>query len=301
MKPDLIPPHWEFLARGVSSEVYRVRDDTQSFVVHLAREDPGFQVVQALYPYLSAAGVILPEIYQTGVYAGYFFTVSRFIPGRSPADTDDFSHALNSLTQGLSCLHRAPLLLRPPAALKHLYSDLQSGYSWHRELKYRFAKATARLEEASQYQGLQDILAMARVTELFENLARICPAERYWLHGDLKPDNLRIDKDHQVALLDWNATRLGDWVFDYASLYLKSALPPRYFTETLPAHYQALGFSQRHYPQRLWFYTLYQGLMTLIHYDLLQEPSISVFIRRFQRRLQALESALAKPAASAGR
>lgn len=266
-------------------------------MVHLTPKDPGYRVGQALYPCLSAAGVRLPEVYQTGTYAEHTYAVSQFIPGKSPTDTEDLTPVLDSLTEVLSCLHCAPLLLKPPPLLQPLYADLQ--HSWSDRLQKNFAHATARLKEAKQYRALQDVLAMASSTQLFENLARICPAERHWLHGDLKPDNLRIDKHHRVTLLDWNMARLGDWVFDYASLYLKSALPPDYFTQTLPAHYQALGFSLRHYPQRLWFYTLYRGLMTLIHYDLLQEPSIPVFIRRFQRRLQALETALAKSAACA--
>ncbi|MGW0841424.1 aminoglycoside phosphotransferase family protein [Streptomyces sp. NPDC002787] len=146
-------------------------------------------------------GLSVPEVLATGRCDAGSWSVFRMVPGvPCGVSTDRAIEEYIDHVLGLTGrLHRSS-------------PDLAPGSGWSDE----------RGSPATQYQFLLDQLSpRCRERPWWAALAEaLQPLESHpvvYLHGDLKPEHLMVD-DHQLSVVDWEASARGPAVVDYADV-----------------------------------------------------------------------------------
>lgn len=83
-------------------------------------------------------------------------------------------------------------------------------------------------------------------------LAQLCTAERFLVHGDFGSDNLLIKDGKVVGVLDWYFARVGDWAMDVAGC---EKYPREIYGDLRTAHEKA-GFDCLNLDERINCYRL---------------------------------------------
>ncbi len=92
-------------------------------------------------------------------------------------------------------------------------------------------------------------------------LLKFCPEDRYLVHGDYGFGNILSDGTRITAVIDWEASMYGDFLFDVAWLSFWSRKPD---LESLYAeHLKSQNREVPHFAERILCYKLYIGLRTL--------------------------------------
>ncbi len=99
--------------------------------------------------------------------------------------------------------------------------------------------------------------AHARLAEL----AKLCPEERFLLHGDYGFNNVLSDGSDITGVIDWEGSAYGDFLFDVAWLSFWSYNLD--YQKLYLVHAQKRGIALLNYDERLLCYKLYIGLSSM--------------------------------------
>ncbi|ALE05036.1 hypothetical protein AL755_05290 [Arthrobacter sp. ERGS1:01] len=153
-----------------------------------------------LAPLLPAA---IPTIVATGVPTGAYpftWTVSRWIPGRNPLP----GHAPDAMPVRLAGFVKALHSIVPPAPTR----DLQS---------YRGGPLAARdLETRAAIARCRGDFDTGRLTRAWDIALAAPPGTgpATWIHTDLQPGNLLVDRGTLSGVIDWGGLSIGDPAVD---------------------------------------------------------------------------------------
>ena len=109
-----------------------------------------------------------------------------------------------------------------------------------------------------------------RIFGRYEQLIDYCPNTRNLVHGDFGFPNLLSDGKKITAVIDWQGSKYGDFLYDLAWLDLFRENSG--YVELLLKHYRDTGVSVPGFHERVLCYKLHFGLNALMfHSDSCQE------------------------------
>jgi len=257
----------EPLRPGEWSQVYAIRRGDEELVVRFSRYRDDFEKDRAVAGW-SGGGVPVPAVLDIGEALGLAYAVTRRARGEF----------LEALDEG-SMRALLPRLLATLDAVRAIDLSSTSGFglwtaqgggqrlTWREELltvgesvpPERTAGWRERLEASPTGSGPFDE-AQARMSELVER----CPEERHLIHDDLLNRNVLVEEDRVSAVLDWGASKYGDFLYDIASLDFWSPWFPAWsnidFVAEAARHYEAIGLDVPHLHARVRCYAVNIGL-----------------------------------------
>lgn len=181
------------LTGGARNLVYRARRDNEDLVVRVSgRTAASLDWELDLLEFLHARGIVVPQALGTGDGRRHDggVLVQRFIPGAAPSDTSDWARVISALT---------------------VVHELTRGWP------QRPGFASARQLMTSDTGGDVDLGAMpAGAADLVRaSWSPVPDAPECVVHGDLGAGNVLVTQD-DVALIDWDETRVDVPAFDFA-------------------------------------------------------------------------------------
>lgn len=177
------------------------------FAVRLPRTPSGARMLEKELTYPPRLAPLLPAAIPTAVATGmpndnypFKWTVSRWLPGRNPLP----GHAPEPVAVQLAGFVRALHNIVPPALTDGLAS-------------YRGVPLAARdLETRAAIARCEGHFDVGRLTRAWDIAleAPVGTEPATWIHADLQPGNLLVDRGGLSGVLDWGGLTVGDPAID---------------------------------------------------------------------------------------
>lgn len=173
---------------------------------------------------------------------GMWLCISEYVDGAISDDLhgDKARAAITSVQEALVAIHSTPINDTQG------YGDFDvNGYadslSWAEFLTRDFCTEKFYGDKTINTALIKQAWAMVN------ELAQLCPSERFLVHGDFGADNLLINDSKVVAVLDWNFGLFGDWATDVANCEKY----PREVYGDLKAAHEKSGFNTSNWAIRM--------------------------------------------------
>ncbi len=105
--------------------------------------------------------------------------------------------------------------------------------------------------------------------ELMREMVKVCPEARHPIHNDLMSRNVFVEGDQITAVIDWGASRFGDFLYDIASLAFWAPWFPAWsntdFVGKAAQHYAAIGLAVPHLEERVRCYAVNIGVESMAY------------------------------------
>lgn len=204
----------------------------------------------------------------------------RYLDGNTAAAAGGWGY-LPSLVAHLRRIHRAD----PPVC-----PTPYAGVEWTSAVSREFARAVGYLLEHGPYECIAPVTAAQHVLTHVYPPSSLEPNPCSILHGDLSPRNIIVGADSMddgdsygvVGLIDWDASRLGDYMWDLAQW-------ATFYEDETARHREVMGLyhyedAGREMGPVAWHrFHLYFALITVLKLEILARrglPDLSRGIRR---------------------
>lgn len=275
---------------GAVSQSFSFFDQNQAYIIRFNYRDLGFYKDDYAARHFSSETVPIPQVIKIGKYQEHFYCLSEKAPG---ATLDTFS---NTGEQAL-----LPCTLKTLKTIHSIKVAPEAGYSyldrfgqgecktWQSHLLDKIENPYYSWEEKIK-QGLMDEDTFRKAKETILNLLQYLPEScQHILHGDYGSDNLLIHENKVSAVIDWNNSLIGDWVFDIA--YLEYWNPEIGYIVKARELYEDTNFSLKHFNHRAFCYLVIHGLAItgfFIHNE--QRDRYDTEIKKLQRILSGISA-----------
>lgn len=207
------------LNAGAWSQAFRFSRAGTNLVIRWSRQRENF-VRDQLASQHRAPALPIPQVYELGEHAGWYYAVSEFARGSylEAATAAELDALVPAISQMLIALHDADVT----ASQKYGYW-LDDGHgtfgSWQDFLRYvredhahsMIAGWRENLERSSW--GMSEFDGLYR--EL-EKRVTVCAEARHLIHSDLLNFNVLVQGSDISAVLDWGSSKYGDFLYDLA-------------------------------------------------------------------------------------
>ncbi len=215
------------IGEGWHSRAWQVEAAGNFFIVRVGANQEGFVKDQQAATLFDSLGVPVPKVVLLAQFDDYqWVCISNFIQGTVLSTLS--AAAYMEIVPQLAAVLFNLKAIQPPADLLfgHLDQKMQAHYttwqSWI--LNYeRWPVSTVR-SPRTEYADWKILFQktfleekIARYTrEALHEMARFCPEERHYVHGDFGFGNALVHAGQLTAIIDWAELQCGDFLFDPA-------------------------------------------------------------------------------------
>jgi hygromycin-B 4-O-kinase len=248
------------LSGGESSQAFGFLANDNHYVIRVNSDPTSFEMDRYAYRHFSSAEVPIPEIVQIGNFDdALHYAISRKFDGTLLNELSEEEHArtLPSLIATMDAIHQIDVRSQgkygnwDEDGKAHLDSWEQYVLSMKNGVPYG-TDWPSLFETSSMEPSLFD-RACGRISELVV----YCPEDISLIHGDFGFDNLLAQDGQITGVLDWGASKYGDFLYDAAWLIFGS---DRYDAGTFTRHYERLDTPIPHFRDRIFCYQIHIGL-----------------------------------------
>lgn len=208
----------EFLKGGESSQAFSFNSNGENLVVRINTDDASFKKDAYVVDHFVTKQIPAPRIIEVGKFDDkLFYAISEKAEGRTvnTFSPDEYKKVLPEMLSILDSIHSTDIRdtsgygkWKPEDGVGELDSWKESILSVHEYVKDGNLFKNSFLEK--------DV--WDKVYLELEKLVDFCPEERYLVHGDYGSDNVVSDGEKITGVLDWAASRYGDFLYDIAWL-----------------------------------------------------------------------------------
>lgn len=198
---------------GTDNVLFRLGHTLIARFPRLFHAEEQIDLLARFLPVLQGLPLLLPQVCRHGLPGlGYPFcwTAGPFLSGQDAAEAPpDLMTAAKDMAAYLKALHGTPMPAQLPRREDRV--DWRLGGAEH---------FIGQITEVSDLAPLYRFLEAARRVPVFDGLA-------VWIHGDLHPLNLLVDRRRVSAVIDWGSMGAGDPGMDYMLAWTLFDAPSR--------------------------------------------------------------------------
>jgi hygromycin-B 4-O-kinase len=218
-----------FITKGVFSQAYSFSSRNQEFILRIGSSEEGFRKDQFAFENFTGPAIPVPPIFKIGLYKpDHFYCISKKSPGKRLQDLP-VKEEISLIPELISTIDRLREIPVPGHTFFGTLNVSGKGQfqTWHdfisnfanweilihkgvKEIFWSFDQlySTSFLDEAICEKCKSSIL----------QLAKFCPEEKHYVHGDFGFGNILTDGKKITAVLDWAELLCGDFLVDIAAL-----------------------------------------------------------------------------------
>jgi hygromycin-B 4-O-kinase len=255
----------EMIIGGEGSQAYSFEIGAEKYIIRINKHySLGFKKDEYAYVNYSKKNIPIPKIYKIGkIDEQYNFCISQRAEGKvlNSLSLDNLDKLNQELFRILDLIHAVDI-----SNTEGYGKWNELGFGENKSWKERILSADEYAKTTEEKPGLFDTtflekdfwdLVYGRMVELL----KYCPEERYLVHGDYGFGNILFDGEKITAIIDWESSMYGDFLFDVAWLGIwsqKVDYIKLYLEQSLKK-----GIEIKNFNERILCYKLYIGLRTL--------------------------------------
>jgi hygromycin-B 4-O-kinase len=208
----------EFLKGGESSQAFAFESKGDQLVIRVNNDDVSFKKDAYVEEHFSLPTVPVPHIIEIGKFdERYFYCISKKAEGKTVNNLseDEYQKVLPEMLSILDSVHAVDIRDTSGYGKWDFEHGIGEFDSWKESILSvnMYVKDGVLFEKSFLEKDIWD-----RVYAKIEQLVDSCPEDRYLIHGDYGSDNVVSDGEKVTGVLDWAASRYGDFLYDVAWL-----------------------------------------------------------------------------------
>lgn len=258
----------EKITGGEGSQAYSFNVKKKKYVIRINKHyNLGFKKDEFAYKNYSKENIPIPKIYKIGkINNEYHFCISQKADGRvlNTIPSIDLEKLNEELFSILDKIHDIDI----SETIGYGKWDIKNqgdSKSWREKILSADEYTKKTVEKPSLFES--SFLEKDYWDKIYSCMIKFlsyCPEERYLIHGDYSFDNILSDGNKITAVIDWEESMYGDFLFDVAwrSFWSKKIDYEKLYLE----HYNKKELKIKNFKERVLCYKLYIGLRALSFY-----------------------------------
>lgn len=249
---------------GEGSQAYSFNVGQEEYIIRINRHyNLGFKKDEYAYLNFASKNIPIPKIYKIGKMSnGYYFCISQKAKGvvLNSLRSDDVRKINDNLLDTLEAIHKVNTSNTKGFGKWNIEGQGEND-SWQAKILSvdEYVKATPEKPSLFETSFLEKDFWDKIYNRLLELLPN-CLEERFLIHGDYGFGNILSDGKKITAVIDWESSMYGDFLFDVAWLSVWSKSID--YEEIYWSHCVAKGIKIDNYRERILCYKLYICLRT---------------------------------------
>lgn len=216
----------EKITGGEGSQAYGFKAKTKEYIIRINKHyNLGFKKDKFAYKNYSKENIPIPKIYKIGKINNlYHFCISQKADGKvlnsiSSIDLEKLNEELFSILDKIHAIDISETM----GYGKWNPENQGDSKSWREKILSADEHAKETAEKPSLFKSsFLEKDYWDKIYGYIVNLLPFCPEERYLIHGDYGFGNILSDGNKITAVIDWEASMYGDFLFDIAWLSMWS-------------------------------------------------------------------------------
>ncbi len=218
-KVDSLPTE---LAKGMWSCAYFFTSNGKNYVIRTGSDDRDFKKDKLVSQLLQGSGLPVPNILALGKYESLHYAISERCEGYTMIDENINENDVLRLYECLWQLQQFNMSHLP--GWKLIDEDDEDELNGWQDglLDFQNHKMDYTIEDLVSREALPKEVIEKAINKI-SRLLPFCKTKKYLLHGDFGFDNALTDGKRITGLIDWAEARLGDFLYDVASLIFNAS------------------------------------------------------------------------------
>lgn len=250
----------EAIRAGETSQVFSFHCGAGDFIIRVNKSKNGFEKDEYACAHFCSAAVPIPETVQSGkIDEALFYSITRKASGKTLDLLKHEEMPLSGLIATLEALHATDISQTSGCggwnAQGHGAQKNWAGFLLEPIIRYSGVRSRDFRNVLLEEPVIRSLIAR------YERMIDHCPEARYLVQGDYGFNNLLTENGAITAVIDWEASLYGDFLYDIAwlSFWDEAAGYPKIFLE----HYQRKGTPLPKFGERLLCYQLHIAIGAL--------------------------------------
>ena len=251
----------EFINGGEMSQAFSFETNKGNFVIRVNTSSRSFYKDQYAYEHFGGKGIPIPEIIKIGQMDDvYHFAISEKAEGKhiTVLTDDEYNKTLPSLLKIMDEIHDIDI------------KDTSGFGKWNLEGVGQYSSWKDFLLAVKEYPEKENLFETSilekdvwqKIYSKMEELMKVCPEERFLIHGDYGNNNAVSDGERVTGVFDWAESSYGDYLYDIAWITFWLKRPER--IKQIEDYYESKNIPN--FEQRLLCYKLRIGLSSISFY-----------------------------------
>lgn len=262
--------NFKIIHGGEMSQGFSFLMENKDYIIRINQNEYSFRKDKYAYENFANANIPIPKILEIGKFNNdYSFAISELALGK-PLDLFSKKEIIPILPQLVKILDD----VNNSKIMTEKYGDLDINGNGQFESWLQFLqdiKGNFSTKWEQKYRKiLSDMNIESKFWKKYEGLYKYLPEERYLIHGDYGYNNIISNKEKITGVLDWENSKVGDFLYDVAWLEFWDKLvdvdEKMNYSHVFAQYYENLGRKLLFYEERLLCYKIHIGLGTLDFY-----------------------------------
>ena len=258
----------EKITGGEGSQAYSFKVKKKEYIIRINKHyDLGFKKDEYAYKNYSKENIPIPKIYKIGkINNEYHFCVSQKADGNvlNAISSIDLEKLDDELFEILDKIHAIDIS-ETIGYGKWNTNNQGDSKSWREKILSADENTKETVEKPSLFESsFLEKDYWDKIYSCMIKLLSYCSEERYLIHGDYSFDNILSDGNRITAVIDWEQSMYGDFLFDVAwlSIWSKKIDYEKLYLERC----NKKNLKTKNTRERILCYKLYIGLQSLSFY-----------------------------------
>lgn len=246
---------------GELSQAFSFRSDNNDYIIRVNTSLDGFMKDEFAYKNFSTKDIPIPKILEIGKITNeLFYCFSEKAKGISlkHMSSKEIFETLPSIQKTLHAIHKSKI---PDKSRFGGWNQKGIGeFNTWKEDMLTFDSDFLNWNEINQNTFMEESLYKYLTSKIKDLIAK-CPEERFLVHGDYGFDNVLVEDNNITAIIDWNCSRYGDFLYDIGYMHFWSEVIN--YKEVFYKIYEEHNIEIEHYDERILCYCLRVALIAL--------------------------------------
>lgn len=253
------------IKEGKASQAFSFSSKSGKFVIRVHSKKHGFEKDKYAHKHFGSYSIPIPKTFQLGQISDkYYYSITEKAEGKivDRFKKEEIQKFIPELINVLDSIHSFDI---DGTQFGNWGVDGEAPKSSWKNFLLELVVKFDNYENETLSDTLLEQNVVQKILTRYKQLIDYCPNIRHLIHGDYGFDNLFSDGQKITAVIDWELSKYGDFLYDVAWLnFWETTID---YADIFLKHYQGKNVQTPNFHERILCYKLHLGLGALCFFS----------------------------------